>query len=81
MRDAPITPAFVAMKRIVAARIPTYTLRMSRKAPEMPRFSTSPSTGSLAKPPSSGGRPSSVWYSPFTNVTGSAERAIAGSVK
>jgi len=61
MRDAPMTPAFVAMKRIVAASIPTYTFRTESNAPWMPRCSTRPSTGSLAKPPFSGPRPSTVW--------------------
>src|SRR5262249_57446942 len=50
MRDAPITPAFVAMKRIVAARTPTYTFASDSRNPCRPRFSTSPSTGSFLKP-------------------------------
>ena len=40
-----------------------------------------PSTGSLAKPPSSGGRPSAVVKPSGPSVTGSADSAIAGRVK
>ena len=40
-----------------------------------------PSTGSFAKPPSSGGWPSCVVNPSGPSVTGSADRAMAGSVK
>ena len=48
IRDAPMTPAFVAMKRIVAASTPTYTSAASSKPPSSPMFSTTPRIGSFA---------------------------------
>ena len=47
IRDAPITPAFAPMKRIVDARIPRYTCRTCVTVLPSPRLLTSPSTGSF----------------------------------
>ena len=72
-------PAFVAMNRMVAARMPTYT---SIGCWKMPRSNclTTPSTGSPAKPPWLSGSPSSVEYEPSACwVTGSADSAMDGS--
>ena len=44
--------------------------RVERSPPEMPRFSTSPSTGSFWKPPLSGGSASSVVSSPSISCDG-----------
>ena len=81
MREAPITPAFVATNRMVAARIPTYTLSPLSSQPSTPMFSTTPRIGSFENPPCSGGNASSVVYSPLISFTGSADRATAGRVK
>ncbi len=58
-------------------------VQLGRAAGTAPRSIclTTPRIGSPAKPPSSSVRPSSVWYSPSTRVTGSADSATAGSVK
>ena len=74
-------PAFVAMNRIVAASTPTYSWSERSTPPSRPRLSTTPRIGSFAKPPCSGGSASSVVSSPLISFTGSAERAISGSVK
>ena len=67
-RETPISPAFVAMKRIVAASIPTYISAAPWSAPRS-MFCTTPSTGSPANSVAS-------TVSPFT--TGIADSATAG---
>ena len=74
-------PAFVAMKRIVAASTPTYSCSARSTPPSRPRLSTTPRIGSFAKPPCSGGSARSVVSSPSIIFTGSAESAMSGSVK
>ena len=47
-RLMPISPALVAMRRIVAASTPTYARTTCSRPPESPNAETTPSTGSLA---------------------------------